>query len=108
MPDWLPGVLVVLILFPLGVWAIVYALIRLIARVGAKIGYPASLLLVPALALASPPDVLLIQHAYDGPIEQAGTVTVFRYLGATMLVEWVDTTTDPIFRNSFDNFGDPR
>lgn len=55
-----------------------------------------------ALAHAAGPDVLMIQHAPDGPIEQAGTVIEFRYLGATMLVEWVDTTTDPIFRSGFE------
>lgn len=77
-------------------WALVFALLAYLPRAAA--GSPA---MEPDQVHAAP-NVLLIQHGPDGPIEQAGTVVVFRYLGATMLVEWVDTTTDPIFRSSFE------
>lgn len=75
-------------------WAFALALLVYLPRAAAGI---------PAAAEAqNGPQVLIIQHAPDGPIEQAGTVVEFRYLGATMLVEWVDTTTDPIFRSGFE------
>lgn len=54
------------------------------------------------LARAATPDLLLIQHTYDGQTEQAGTLVAWRYTGGHMLVEWVDTTTDGVFRNGFD------
>lgn len=64
-------------------------------------GFAKALLIV---ALASP-DVLLIQHGYDGQVEQAGTLVRWQYTGGHMLVEWIDTTTDGIYRNGFDPAG---
>lgn len=75
-------------------WACLLGLLAYLPRAAAEIP--------GATDTQASPQVLLIQHAPDGPIEQAGTVVEFRYLGATMLVEWVDITTDPIFRNAFE------
>lgn len=54
------------------------------------------------LASADAADVLIVQHGYDGPVEQAGTLVRWQYTGGRMLVEWVDTTADGIFRSGFE------
>jgi hypothetical protein len=60
------------------------------------------------------PDVMLVQHAYDGPIETAGRVGDWRYVplgteGETaMRLDWVDTTTDGIYRGGFEARADVR
>lgn len=54
------------------------------------------------LAALAAPDVLIVQHTYDGAIEQAGTLVRWQYTGDHMLVEWTDTTTDGIYRNGFE------
>ena len=60
------------------------------------------LLMLPLVA-AGAVDVLIIQHGYDGTIEQAGVLVRWQYTGGRMLVEWSDTTTDGIFRNDFED-----
>lgn len=58
--------------------------------------------LLSITASAASPDVLIVQHSYDGPVEQAGTLVRWHYTGGHMLVEWVDTTADGIFRSGFE------
>jgi hypothetical protein len=48
------------------------------------------------------PSVLIVQHAYDGPVESAGALVRWQYSGGSMLVEWIDTTTDGVFRAGFE------
>ncbi len=72
----------------------------------------------PAQAVEPPlpprPDVLLVQHAYDGPLEQAARVSAWRYVpigtegAAAMHLDWVDTTTDGIYRGGFEARADVR
>lgn len=52
--------------------------------------------------IAAQPEVLIVQHGYDGTTEQAGTLIRWQYTGGRMLVEWSDTTTDGVFRNGFE------
>lgn len=62
----------------------------------------AILALFAVAAAFPPPDVLIIEHAYDGPRESAGHVVRWQYTGGHMLLEWADTGTDGIFRNGFE------
>lgn len=61
-----------------------------------------------ALFVAAPdapretPQVLIVQHAYPGPVESAGVLNRWQYSGGSMLVEWTDTTTDGVFRSGFE------
>ena len=56
-----------------------------------------------ALAPAStvPPDVLVIEHTYDGTTERAGYLVSWQYTAGHMLVEFADGG-DGIFRNGFE------
>lgn len=73
-----------------------YAVMRRLAAVALAI------LLCAAGAGAYAADVLIVQHGYDGQIEQAGTLVRWQYTGGRMLVEWVDTTSDGIYRSGFE------
>lgn len=56
----------------------------------------------PPTAPAAQPELLLIEHTYDGTVERAGALIRWQYTGGRMLVEWSDTTTDGIFRSGFE------
>lgn len=66
-----------------------------------RLAFAVALMLVAACAGAA--DVLIIQHGYDGTIEQAGVLVRWQYTGGRMLVEWTDTTADGIFHNGFED-----
>ncbi len=52
--------------------------------------------------VTQPPMVLIVQHSYSGPIVQAGVLARWQFTGGYMLVEWIDTTADGIYRNGFE------
>ncbi|GAA0721453.1 hypothetical protein [Dokdonella soli] len=47
------------------------------------------------------PDVLVIEHTYDGVVQTVGHVTNWQYTGGHMLLEYVPDG-DGIFRNGFE------
>jgi len=54
-----------------------------------------------APAQAARIDVLVVEHAYTGPIERTGTLSAWRYDGSAMLLEYAPDG-DGIYRNGFD------
>lgn len=62
-----------------------------------------------ALLTASPamgwqgPDLILTEHTYDGPVTRTGKLTFIQYAVPTSRIEWVDTSTDGIFRNGYES-----
>lgn len=69
----------------------------------------ALLLVIPVLAAEAPPaapaaqpELLLVEHAYDGSVERVGALVRLQYTSSRMLIEWVDTTTDGVFRSGFE------
>lgn len=62
-----------------------------------------TLILVASIAAADStlPDVLVVEHAYDGTIERAGKLTNWQYNGGHMLVEF-SPDGDGIYRNGFE------
>lgn len=64
-----------------------------------------ALAVLPLLASAARPQVLVIERRYDGNTELAGDVYAWRYSGGLMVLEFGDSGADGIFRNGFDEGG---
>ena len=62
-----------------------------------------ALILIAAISVADSmsPDVLVVEHAYDGTVERAGKLTNWQYDGRHMLVEF-SPDGDGIYRNGFE------
>lgn len=71
-----------------------FGLIAVLALVALGIGL--------ATAQVFPPQVLVIFHGYDGPVETAGDLINWQYTRGRMLVEYTDLYADGIFRNGFE------
>lgn len=48
------------------------------------------------------PDLVIVEHTYDGYVERHGRLVYIQYAFPTSYVEWTDIYTDGVFRNGFE------